>query len=61
MATQLNTVRVSKANDHQLPIKSHTLYRWHHLKKHPEIFIKFGGLFVDIDKLNELMERGRGK
>jgi hypothetical protein len=54
-----NLVRVSKAQG--LPFKPQTFYKWWHLKKHPEIFVKIGGLFVDLDKLEELMEASRGR
>ena len=36
-----NLVRVSKAEG--LPFKPQTFYKWYHLKKHSEIFVKFGG------------------
>ena len=54
-----NLVRVSKAED--LPFKPATLYKWFHLKRHLEIFLKFGGtLFVDVDRLEQLIEASRG-
>jgi len=53
-----NLVRVSKADN--LPFKKQTFYKWFHLRKHPEIFVKFSGaLFVDLDALKKLMEAGR--
>lgn len=53
-----NLVRVSKADN--LPFKKQTFYKWYHLKKHPEIFVKFSGaLFVDLDALRKVMEAGR--
>lgn len=55
-----NLVRVSKADN--LPFKPQTFYKWFHLKKYPEIFVKFSGaLFVDLDSLKKLMEAGRMK
>lgn len=55
-------VRISKANEQGLPIKRSTLYKWKHIKKYPHLFIKLGGaVFVDLDKLNELLEAGRQK
>lgn len=53
-----NLVRVSKADN--LPFKKQTFYKWFHMKKHLEIFLKFsGGLFIDIKALERLMEKGR--
>jgi hypothetical protein len=55
-----NLVRVSKAEG--LPFKQQTFYKWFHLGKYPEIFVKFGGgLFVDLDRLDEVLEAGRGR
>ncbi len=53
-----NLVRVSKAEN--LPFKKQTFYKWFHLKKHPTIFIKFGGaLFIDLEALEKEMKKGR--
>lgn len=53
-----NLVRVSKAKD--LPFKPQTFYKWFHLKKHPEIFVKFGGtLFIDLDRLAQAIDKSR--
>jgi len=55
-----NLIRVSKADN--LPFKPSTLYKWRHLGKYPEIFIKCGGaLFVDRDRLEKILEAGRGR
>jgi hypothetical protein len=55
-----NLVRVSKADG--LPFKPQTFYKWFHLKKHPEIFVKFAGsLFVDVDRLTQAIEKSRPK
>jgi hypothetical protein len=55
-----NLVRVSKAKD--LPFKPQTFYKWWHLRKHVEIFVKFGGaLFVDLTALERVMEKARLK
>ena len=55
-----NLVRVSKAKN--LPFKPQTFYKWYHLKKHLEIFVKFSGaLFVDLEALKRVMEAGRLK
>ena len=53
-----NLVRISQAEG--LPLKKSTLYKWKHLNKHPELFVKLGGaVFVDLTVLSELIERGR--
>ena len=53
-------IRVSKANDNNLPFRASTLYKWNHVKKHPQLFTKIGSaLFVDLDELSKLMESGR--
>lgn len=53
-----NLVRVSKAKD--LPFRPQTFYKWFHLGKFPEIFVKFGGaLFVDLDRLSEAINKSR--
>jgi len=53
-----NLVRVSKAEG--LPFKPQTFYKWWHLRKHLEIFVKFGGgLFVDLDRLEKLIDASR--
>jgi hypothetical protein len=53
-----NLIRVSKADN--LPFKKATFYKWFHLKKFPEIFVKFGGgLFIDTLALERAMEKAR--
>lgn len=53
-----NLVRVSKAEG--LPFKRQTFYKWFHLKKYPEIFVKLSGaLFIDIDRLEKLINTSR--
>lgn len=61
-----NLLRVSKADklpvEQRLPVEKATLYKWHHLKKFPQLFIKISGiLFIDLDTLDELIESKRGK
>ena len=57
-----NLVRIARANEHGLPLKRSTLYKWLHIKKYPQMFIKLGGaVFVDLDKMNEILEAGRQK
>jgi hypothetical protein len=54
-----NLVRVSQA--HNLPFKPATLYKFHHVGKFPEIFVKISGsLVVDIDQLEQLIDDCRG-
>ncbi len=58
----MNLIRVSKINtspETQMPFKKATFYKWRTLKKHPEIFVKFGGgTFVDKEKVDALLEAG---
>lgn len=57
-----NLVRVSQADTTRLPVTSSTLYKWWHIKKYPDIFVKIGGaLFVDLDSFDVLIEEMRGK
>lgn len=58
-----NLVRVSKVKrlPFKLPFEPATFYKWFHLKKHLEIFVKLSGaLFVDIDRLEQLIDASRG-
>jgi hypothetical protein len=56
----MNLVRVRRAKG--LPFAPATFYKWHHTRKYPEIFIKVGGsLFVDLDRLEKILEAGRGR
>ena len=51
-------VRLSKADS--LPLCKSTLYKWKHLGKFPQLFVKLGGaLFIDLNELEELIEAGR--
>jgi len=53
-----NLVRVCKADG--LLFKPQTFYKWFHLGKYPEIFVKFGGaLFVDLDRLAQEIDKSR--
>jgi hypothetical protein len=59
-----NLIRVSKMKDLpiKLPYEPQTFYKWFHLGKYPEIFVKFGGgLFVDLDALDRVLEKARGR
>lgn len=57
----MNLLRISKVDKAEgFPLKGKTLYKWWHLQKHTEIFIKIGGaLFVDTDKFYELAAAGK--
>jgi hypothetical protein len=56
-----NLVRISRTKDDpQIPLAPSTLYKWMHLGKNSEIFVKLGGaLFLDRAKLCELIEKSR--
>lgn len=56
-----NLVRISRVKEHpEIPFEPRTLYYWVHKNKHPEIFVKLGGaVFVDLEKLEDLVERSR--
>lgn len=54
-------IRLSKADETALPLKKSTLYKWKHLQKHPDLFVKLGSaVFIDLKMLNKLIEAGRG-
>jgi hypothetical protein len=54
-------IRISRIEpDMGVPFAPATLYKWAHLGKHAELFIKIGGaLFLDRGKLEELIELSR--
>ncbi len=61
-----NLVRVSKIKNlpekRMTPFEPSTYYKWWHLGKHKEIFVKLGGsLFVDLNRLEQLINASRGK
>jgi hypothetical protein len=55
-----NLIRISRVNDTPgFPLRASTLYKWVHVRKHPELFVRLGGaVFVNIDRLNELISKG---
>ncbi len=57
----LNLVRISKVDsDPRIPFRSATFYKWVHLGKHPEIFVKLGkAVFIDLDRFEKMAEAGR--
>lgn len=61
--TMKNLVRLSKVNDHpNIPLRAATFYKWRHLRKCPELFIEFGGaVFIDMDRLDKVLEAGRDR
>lgn len=57
-----NLVRVSQADSMPLPFKKSTAYKWHHLQKFPQLFVKLSGfLFIDLDELEKLFDLKKGK
>jgi hypothetical protein len=56
-------VRISKLDS--LPdfhIRSSTAYKWIHLGRFPEIFVRIGGCrFLDLDAFELMIEESRGK
>ena len=56
-------LRVSKVNDTpDFPLRASTLYKWIHTRKHPEFFVRLGGgVFVNLDKLDEVIRKGGTK
>lgn len=58
-----NLVRVSRINNlpFPTPFKPSTYYKWWHTGRHKEIFVKISGaLFVDLDRLEKLIDASRG-
>ena len=56
-----NLLRVSDVNTTAgFPVRASTIYKWRHVGKHLELFVKIGSaLFVDLDRLDVLIEAGR--
>jgi hypothetical protein len=56
-----NWIHVAKLNETPgSPIRTSTGYKWHHLKRFPQLFRHVGGkLFIDMDKLFEMAEAGK--
>jgi len=56
-----NWVHVARLNELAAsPIRVSTAYKWHHLKRFPQLFHHVGGkLFIDMDKLFQLAEAGK--
>jgi hypothetical protein len=56
-----NLIRIAKIKDMpDFPLRPSTLYKWRTLRKHPELFVTLGGcVFLDMNKLNELIDQSR--
>jgi len=59
----MDQVEVTKAARHkELPISIHTAYKWHSLKKYPELLYKVAGkLFFDRDEWQEMSSQAKQK
>jgi hypothetical protein len=59
----MNLLRLSKADQTtDFPLRTSTLYKWHHEKKCPELFVRLGGaVYVNLDKLDEVIGKGGTK
>jgi hypothetical protein len=56
-----NLIRLSHIKNGQLPVAKATLYKWRHLRKYPDLFVRLGGaVFLDTEFLERLIEAGRG-
>jgi hypothetical protein len=58
----MKLLRISKVDQQpNFPFRASTLYKWKHTAKFPQLFAKVGGaLFIDLDELERIAERGRG-
>ena len=60
MANLLRVAHASRTPNH--PLKSSTYYKWIHTGKHPELFVRLGGaVYVNLDKLDEIIRLGGTK
>lgn len=57
----MNLLRISKVNQTPgFPLRASTLYKWVHIGRHLELFVRLGGaVFVDLDEFKKFIERGR--
>lgn len=40
------------------PVKTGTLYKWHHYGRYPELLVKFGGsLCIDLDQIGNMTKK----
>ena len=58
-----NLLRLSKVNETPgFPLRASTLYKWVHVKKYPELFVRLGGaVYVNLDKLDSMVAEGGTK
>ncbi|HYA42027.1 MAG TPA: hypothetical protein VEF34_12030 [Syntrophobacteraceae bacterium] len=63
MAKLPNLLRVSKVDETpDFPLRKSTCYKWIHLKKFPQLFIKIGGTqYVNLDQLDAVIRKGGTK
>jgi hypothetical protein len=57
----MNLLRIADINSTPgFPLKAQTLYKWAHIGKHPEIFVKIGkSRFIDLDVFWQLARDGK--
>lgn len=39
------------------PVSKSTLYKWNHYGKYPKLLVKFGGLCIDLDEVQNCVKR----
>lgn len=56
----MELVEVRKAEPGELPITRNTAYKWHSLKKHPQLLYKVGGkLFFDLEEWEAMAKNAK--
>lgn len=57
----MNLLRVSQVDGaHNFPLRASTLYKWAHVGKHQELFVRIGGaLFINLDKFWAMAAAGQ--
>jgi hypothetical protein len=55
-----NLIRISQINKiPNFPLKASTCYKWVHTRKHLELFVRLGGgVYINLDKLDEIIRKG---
>ncbi|MGO8945887.1 MAG: hypothetical protein ACLQJ7_19730 [Syntrophobacteraceae bacterium] len=55
-----NLIRISQIDKTPgFPLKASTFYKWIHLRRHPELFVRLGGaVYVNLDRLDEVIRKG---
>jgi hypothetical protein len=53
-------LRLSKIDETPgMPIRKSTAYKWHHIGRFPQLFVKIGGcVCLNLDKLDEFISNG---